>query len=317
MRQEQERVSSGSNSCEALRPPAATAMEIVAARERAFQRLYEGRIISRSEEMPVRTINRRSFLRAVGLGTVAVGAFSSLISHGASRVQTLQDAPEGSRPLYNSQLERVSLFAWENALFQAGHIAFGVLCGELKLPFGNASMRGGRVERRSIERVVDAFERDPLFAAKIYIEAAWLAPIAEEVMFRVIPSVCLRRQGAHWQVGIPTALAYAAAHNLVSSNAETRRAISLGTNAKLSLDYVPLNQFMLGAFFWYLARTHGELAPVLAHVFNNQLAGISLVWGGRETYQRFQQLLGEELSRPESPAVRPDGHGDGVHRPHC
>jgi hypothetical protein len=91
-------------------------------------------------------------------------------------------------------------------------------------------------------------------------------------------------------------MAHAAMHNLVPNQVDTKRAIPLSSNTKVSLDYVPLPQFVLGAFCWYTARRYGELAPLVAHVFNNQAGAISLVLGGRRDQRRFAALLEQEIA---------------------
>lgn len=293
---EHQEQASQSNSSGELSLPVRADVDVAAARARAFQRLYDARVALRAAPDSPVSVTRRDFFKNLGLGAVAVGCLTSVATQGASRVRQLDNGSERQKGAEVSAHSKIGLFLWENVLFQAGHVALGNLCFKLKLPVGNASVRSMGIEKASIERVVEAFERDPFLAAKIYGEAAWLIPISEELLFRVIPSLCLRKEGAHWQVGIPTTLAYAAVHNIVPANAPTERAISLGPHSKISLDYVPLTQFMLGAFCWYLARTQGELAPVLAHIFNNQLGAISLVLGGRQTYQQFEQLLREELT---------------------
>ncbi len=145
--------------------------------------------------------------------------------------------------------------------------------------------------------MLDLCMRDPGLYAKVYSKIGCSQPVLEELLFRVLPSMLRPGPGAEWLVGIPTSLAFAGVHNLVSAGAETKRAVPLSSNVKLSLDYVPVSQFLLGAFCWYTARRYGELAPVVAHVFNNQAAAISVVLGGRKNQQRYEQFLKEELSR--------------------
>jgi hypothetical protein len=208
--------------------------------------------------------------------------------------------PEAQEPT-SSFGSQVVAFTWDNILFQVGSHAFAALAWEHELPVGNAGMRNhAPVERETLQRVLDLCERDPGLYTKVYNKIGWSQPALEELLFRVLPSMWCPGPGVEWHVGIPTSLVFAGIHNLVSAEAETKRAISLGNNVKLSLDYVPLNQFLLGAFCWYTARRYGELAPVVAHVFNNQAAAISVVLGGRRNLQRYEQFLQEELSRNDA-----------------
>lgn len=104
----------------------------------------------------------------------------------------------------------------------------------------------------------------------------------------MLPSGFLRSAGQRWDVGVPVSAAFAAMHNLVPICDKTRTSLPLTNSVKLSLDFVPLPQLLFGAFCWYLARRHGELAPVLAHVAHNQYPALCLVWGAEARSESFK-----------------------------
>lgn len=280
---------------------------LVVARERALERLLD--ILARDSQLRAEsnTSRRRDFLRTSILGLVSAGALGMVVRRVVDthswNATTRQPEGQGPAPSLGSQ---VFAFAWDNILFQVGSHAFAALASEHQLPVGNASMcNHAPVEKEALRRVLDLCKRDPGLYAKVYNNIGWSQPALEELLFRVLPSLMCPGSGVEWHVGIPTSLAFAGVHNLVSAEVETKRAVLLGANAKLSLDYVPLNQFLLGAFCWYTARRYGELAPVVAHVFNNQAAAISVVLGGRKNLQRYEQFLKEELSRDEAVFPQP------------
>jgi membrane protease YdiL (CAAX protease family) len=192
-------------------------------------------------------------------------------------------------------------FTWDNLLFQAGSHAFAALAWDHNLPVGNASLTTRALDQKeSLRRALELYQKDPWLHAKAYKYIAWSAPLQEELLYRVIPSILCSGSGEEWRVGIPSSLVFAAGHNVVSPTAATKHAIPLGAHFKLSLDYVPLPQFFLGAFCWYAARRYGDLTPIVAHMLNNQAGAISLVLAGRASLRRYEQFLQEELSRSES-----------------
>jgi hypothetical protein len=272
---------------------------LAAARERALQRLLEATARDIQLRAELDSSRRRDFLRTSILGLMSAGALGMVFRRVAASDSwgstTQQPEEKGSALSFGSQ---ISAFTWDNILFQVGSHAFAALAWEHELSIGNATLRNrAPVDKEAFRRVLDLCKRDPSLYARVYGKIGWFQPALEEVLFRILPSVLCPGPGAEWLVGIPTSLAFAGVHNLVSAGAETKRAIPLDSNLKLSLDYIPLTQFLLGAFCWYTARRYGELAPVVAHVFNNQASAISVVLGGRKNQQRYEQFLKEEVSR--------------------
>ena len=268
------------------------------ARARALERLHEIRVAQVAAKRAPHPIDRRAMLCALANGAFAVGAWTLLgRSMGTHTSPPPHPASAHERvPASQSAIEQGCAFSWETVLFQSGFHAAGRLCQHLNLPLGNSALKVSEVPKSSIISTIELFERDPLVLARLYTTVGWLGPIIEESLFRIVPNLFVSHHGMQWQVGLPTSLAFAAMHNVVPTDRATSRAIPISESMKLSLDLVPLPQFILGAYCWYVMRKYGSLAPMVAHVFNNQAAAFSVVWGGRETYSTFKRLLAEEIA---------------------
>jgi len=273
---------------------------VAAARERALQRLFEEKLSQIEEQRLTNELRRRDFLRVSLLGVVGVGALSN-VARRASASESWQDTKsqrDGDAVTSSAHLVELGSFGWDNLLFQIGSHACARIIYEHDLPLGNAAFcNSNDSDKQLLRRRLELWDAEPSLYAKVYRDYGWAGPCFEELVFRVAPSLLVSGEGAAWQVGIPLSIAHAATHNLVPNQVNTKRAIALSSNTKFSLDYVPLPQFILGAFCWYTARRYGELAPLVAHVFNNQAGAISLVLGGRRDQIRFTALLEEELAR--------------------
>jgi len=257
---------------------------------------------SRTVAEESREMRRRDFIRTISLGALATAGLGSTLhtmsnARAADGVKTTESQTSPSIPLMFAT-SRAGSFVWENILFQVGQWAFAHITHEHKLPIGNASMATSGPRRIDIERAVALYEKDPSQSRSIYLTIGIVGPIVEEMMFRVFPSLMTHSPGMQWQVGIPFNVVYALMHSVVPENAPTKLSLPISATQKISLDHLPISQFMLGAFCWYCARSYGTLAPILTHALNNQIPAIVLAWGGKETYQKFQELLAEELARP-------------------
>lgn len=280
----------------------ASEVGIAQARERAFQRLYEERVADRARANESREIRRRDFVRAASLGVIATLSFGStvrtMVNATPPRAATSTDPRSSTAPLVFAT-SRAGSFVWENILFQVGQWAFAMLAQEHKLPIGNASMavNNNTLRQVDIERAVRLYEKNPSQTFEIYNMVGVVGPIVEEAIFRVLPSLITSSPGIEWRVGIPFNVIYALMHSVVPESAVTKLSIPISNDQKISLDHLPISQFLLGAFCWYCARSYGSLAPILTHTLNNQFPAIVLAWGGKETYERFQTLCAEELAR--------------------
>jgi hypothetical protein len=286
---------------ESLRIPAELE-GIAPARERAFQRLYEGLMVSRAVAEESREMHRRDFIRTISLGAITAAGLGSTIhtmlnARAAESVKTTENQSPSIPLMFGTA--RVGSFIWENILFQVGQWAFTHIAHEHKLPVGNASMASSGPQRIDIERVVAAYEKDPSQSGDIFLNVGIVGPIVEEMMFRVLPSLMTQSPGMQWQVGIPFNVIYALMHSVVPEDASAKLSVPISATHKISLDHLPISQFMLGAFCWYCARSYGTLAPILTHTLNNHIPALVLAWGGKHTYEQFQTLLAEELAREQ------------------
>ncbi len=267
------------------------------ARERAFERLHAQRVSELALRMAGRPISRRDALVSMGAGAISAASWGALLRSVVTDLQTKQAAEPAARRLL--RLEEGWKFGWELVLFQAGQLALGAACRRLQLPIGNAGLTVREVPKSSVVRTVELFEQDPFLAYRLYSTVALTGPIAEESLFRIVPNMFLSREGSQWMVGVPSALAFAAIHNVITQG-PAGRSVELAPGVRLSLDMVPLPQFLLGAFCWHVMRRYGDLAPYVAHALNNQASAIGVVWGGRATMEDFQRLLAEELGVTEA-----------------
>jgi hypothetical protein len=273
---------------------------VSAARARAFIRLHENRVMERRSPSAQAPVSRRDILSCALHGVGLATSWSFLAQSVRAERGPVTPEETSQKNASRSFLAQPHRFAWESVLFQSGQYALAAICNHLKLPVGNATLKAADISKNTVISVVERFEKDPLLPMRLYGSVAWLAPLSEETLFRLVPQVLLRRDGMMWEVGIPFNLAFAGIHNIVDIRQETKRAIELSEAVKLSLDTFPLSQFMLGAFCWYVMRRYGELAPILAHSLNNQVPALALIWGGRGTLVEFNELLAEELAREDS-----------------
>jgi membrane protease YdiL (CAAX protease family) len=91
------------------------------------------------------------------------------------------------------------------------------------------------------------------------------APILEEVVFRALPSSLLDQRGEHglsWSAGIPISLMFTLAHNIVPDKSKP-------LNLSFDASSISIPTFAAGLVFWYLQRTAGVDAAIVAHMANN------------------------------------------------
>lgn len=269
---------------EGLLPPAAAL-----ARQRALERLFQARVSARQSGPEGSLADRRSFL-GVGV-TAAFGA----VAWGSLGRSVRAHADGGAALETMGAAATVGSFAWETVLFQCGQYALGQLVRHFGLPLGNASLTKGEITKDMVVRTIESFERDPYLAQRLYTTVGWLGPATEEALFRIAPGILIGRDGMKPGVGLATTLVFAGVHNVVPSGHSCRKELHLSESVKLSLDRIPLPQFLLGAYCWYVMRRYGEVAPIIAHALNNQGAAFAVVWGGKDTYREYQQILHEEL----------------------
>jgi len=121
---------------------------------------------------------------------------------------------------------------------------------KLKIEHGNKTL--------SEKELIDYLKAKPI---ELIIEGGVLLPVVEEAIFRALPSSLIdnKNKSHRWDIGIPTSLIFALAHNI-------------GVDEFEELEFkksVPIAQFMGGLFYWYLMREKGYSHAVLAHSMNN------------------------------------------------
>jgi len=99
-----------------------------------------------------------------------------------------------------------------------------------------------------------------------------LAPVAEEVIFRGLPSllsdlILRRRGGQRWVLGFIVAFLFAAVHNVTPE--ALPGAISLGAGYFLDTSRLPAPQFVFALLLWDLVRRYGLWASAFSHMFHN------------------------------------------------
>ena len=93
------------------------------------------------------------------------------------------------------------------------------------------------------------------------------APIIEEVVFRLLPSQYADRNenmGLAWNIGIPISAVFALMHNITQDRSKPfLKSFSFDTES------FSVPAFAAGLVFWYLQRTYGIQASMIAHIASN------------------------------------------------
>jgi hypothetical protein len=103
-------------------------------------------------------------------------------------------------------------------------------------------------------------------------------PLFEEFVFRLLPSALFAEEQPpnvklHWVTGLSANAAFALMHNF--SNPEPGK-------FSFKLDSLPLEQYILGAYCWYVQRRGGFMHAVGAHMLYNHLCS-AYEWRGKLT----------------------------------
>lgn len=122
--------------------------------------------------------------------------------------------------------------------------------------------------------------------ARRLLRSVTVAPVLEEAVFRLAPSVLastlLRQKGNAWPVGLGASIMFARAH---------------GTRNDEGDRVWPIQQFAGGMFYWGLTRRRGFSHAVYAHALNNSLALIEKI----QEYKALEKNLPDLLNaNPES-----------------
>lgn len=142
----------------------------------------------------------------------------------------------------------------EAAAFTVADWAINVIARTLGLPITSVSKRlEWRVRNKPFE---------------LFISSVVSAPPVEEALCRLLPDVLLRLRdpssSTRWDVGFPTSLAFAYAHNFRDDKVPGKR--------EFIIDKFPLSAFQGGLFLWWTQRQRGFLHAVTAHATCNSTA---------------------------------------------
>lgn len=101
------------------------------------------------------------------------------------------------------------------------------------------------------------FDKHSMFS--LFLLMIVIAPLLEEIVFRIIPSAMLSKftDDICWTMGVITSILFALLHGMaVSGN-------------KL---HVPIGQFFVGMMLWYIVRVYGFEWAFLSHAMFNGFA---------------------------------------------
>jgi len=288
---------------------------VLPARERFIRESHERR--AASENASEQT--RRSALQAIFGAFIAALPVYSLLSRTFSQSENTQTPPNTSsttsgklddrtllrmiqkEPFIASHLRELSgdalLYLVGGAGMQATAKAMGIQAGNANLM--NQKLTGRDPADDSPERkLLEQLEKNPHFALEIFRKFVADAPLLEEALCRLVPSLMVDMaggKGKQWGVGIPATLAFALFHNVTPAGSGHNN-LPIGFNKELNLAVVPAAQFVMGLFAWHLMRERGYAHAVVFHSLCNLPSGVWLALGAKGAQMRIQQLEEQELS---------------------
>lgn len=236
--------------------------------------------------------NRRQFLRdnirnavtaAAGLGGLGY-LLNDSFGAGCSRArneQKLKDTfekmnPDDARAL-KSQIGLCGSALPENRTDGIKKAALQGILLELSkaaISHANTQMQLGLdplLNKPSDRKITEWMKRDP---AKYLSFGLVVAPIAEEMVFRMFPSEMVEMNGSHGRAlhaGIPLSLLFSLTHNIVN---DPEKGIKITKNWGIETDRISIPTFVSGLIFWGLQRNHGIDAAVTAHMTNNATSAV-------------------------------------------
>jgi len=201
------------------------------------------------------TLNRRQLYTALascmGAGALAVGAFTD-ISERLQRQNLLDrvisEVGQNRRNAVSTLAESIALWAG-NMLAANAMDAGGVL-------HGTHALAGPLAQ--------DYAEKHP---TRLYLHANFAMPLFEEAVYRLLPSALFCEERSpdiklHWVTGLSANAVFAMFHNF-----STRQPGEF----TFAVDSLPLEQFILGTYCWYVQRRGGFIHAAGAHMLYNNL----------------------------------------------
>lgn len=200
--------------------------------------------------------SRRSFLKSCAAYTVATGSGMALGSAGAMALDSLTEETSNAQEtsLQNSKVSYSQTVLEQHLVLVGNRITMSLLDEAFKnqdIRFGNAGMT---------DEYIKELLKKP---GRLWTSVTVIAPLWEEIVFRGFPGVlsAILFKDMNWCVGAGSALIFAALHNGSTSFKK----------------YIPLPQFLLGIWFWYLAKHRGFSHALLGHMINNNTATVHLM----------------------------------------
>ena len=181
----------------------------------------------------------------------------------------VSSAPE---PYYGASRQAIpwkKIFV-DNIWINAAEISAANICKALGIPNGNA------IIKNQLDLYAQNYVDNPVAAV---LKTVCVAPVFEEFLCRLLPSMHAGPKDKAWSVGITAGVLFAYAHNLVPKSLEVDGPqINLPlVDRKILLGSIPVTQFISGIYYWHLMREFRFEAPVFAHAMSNAWPSAILV----------------------------------------
>lgn len=211
----------------------------------------------------IRMSRRLFFGLAIGGGTAACVAVLSVPSVRDRLFQKLDQQPLEERVISEATDNRRS---WIRTVLETVGAYAAVVGGGSLMDRLTGIKHGGRAADG--ELYAEQAEESPV---ALYIRDIWVIPIIEEAFFRLIPSSLFAEEKSpnikmHWGTGLASAAVFAGIHNFSKPEPDV---------IVFHLDSLPVEQFAMGAYWWYAQRTGGFLHAAGSHVLYNNICEAS------------------------------------------
>jgi membrane protease YdiL (CAAX protease family) len=210
------------------------------------------------------------------------------------KTSTLSDA----EPYYGATRQEIpwkKIFV-DNLWINAAEVSAVNICKALGIPNGNA------IIKNQLDSYAQNYVENPVAAV---LKTVCFAPVFEEFLFRLLPSMQAGPKDKAWSVGITAGVLFAYAHNLVPKSLEVDGPqINLPlVDRKILLGSIPITQFISGIYYWHLMREFRFEAPVFAHAMGNAwpsamiLASASHVVEGHKCSKELDRSMKELIAQ--------------------
>lgn len=188
-------------------------------------------------------MNRRNFLFDLGALSIFLSPFISKKYRNTFR--TREDIPIVFKNFdYDKTTFQTLIMTFSQLIFQK-------FCEEYEL----------NSKPTNQEPILRALKQNKL---KTMINTTVSMPLLEEFGFRLWFNTFLPNNNKnYWELGIPVNIFFAYYHNFEKNEED---------NIEFESEYIPIPQFIMGCFYWYLIRQKGFEHSVLSHLENNVIA---------------------------------------------